>query len=89
MLHALGIGAKGARLVIATRPPSPRAIPPDQVAETARRMGVEAIAVERVADAVRRGVDAAGEADMVLVTGSLYVVGAARAALVGDLETHH
>jgi dihydrofolate synthase / folylpolyglutamate synthase len=92
MLHALGVGAmaaKGARLVIATRPPSPRAIPPDQVAASARAMGVEAVAVEGVADAVRRGVEMAGAADLVLVTGSLYVVGAARAALVGDLETHH
>ena len=87
MLEA--IGAKGARLVIATRPPSPRAIPPDQVAEVARSMGVEALAVEGVADAVRRGVDAADASDLVLVAGSLYVVGAARAALVGDLETHH
>jgi folylpolyglutamate synthase/dihydropteroate synthase len=42
-----------------------------------------------VADAVRRGVEAADPTDLVLVTGSLYVVGAARAALVGDLETHH
>ncbi|HEX5265747.1 MAG TPA: cyanophycin synthetase, partial [Acidimicrobiales bacterium] len=97
MLHALGVGAigvgadgaKGPRLVIATRPPSPRAIPPDQVAASARAMGVEAVAVEGVADAVRRGVEMAGAADLVLVTGSLYVVGAARAALVGDLETHH
>ncbi|HET6809971.1 MAG TPA: folylpolyglutamate synthase/dihydrofolate synthase family protein [Acidimicrobiales bacterium] len=87
MLEAIGVDR--ARLVIATRPPSPRAIPPDQVAAAARAMGVEAVAVEGVADAVRRGVEGADPADLVLVTGSLYVVGAARAALVGDLETHH
>ena len=87
MLEA--IGAQGIRLVIATRPPSPRAIPPDHVAATARAMGVDAVAVEGVADAVRRGVEAADPADLVLVTGSLYAVGAGRAALVGDAQTHH
>jgi dihydrofolate synthase/folylpolyglutamate synthase len=87
MLGAIGLDR--ARLVIATRPPSPRAIPPDQVAAAARAMGVDAVAVEGVADAVSRGVEAADPADLVLVTGSLYVVGAARGALVGDLETHH
>ena len=82
MLAALGVGA--ARRVVATRPPSPRAIPPDQVAAAARALGVEAEAVEDVPEAVRHAVDGADPADLVLVTGSLYVVGAARAALVGD-----
>ena len=82
MLEALGAGA--ASLVVATRPPSPRALPPEELVTAARRAGVEATAVDAVPDAVRRAVTAADPADLVLVTGSLYVVGAARAALVGD-----
>ena len=82
MLAALGAGS--ARLVVATSPPSPRALPPDEVAAAARAMGVDAVVVDPVAEAVRHARAAAGAGEMVLVTGSLYVVGSARAALVEE-----
>lgn len=82
MLEALGAG--GCRLVIACPPPSPRALAPDVVAAAARELGVDTEVAESVPAAVALGLGLARPAELVLVTGSLYVVGAARAALVGD-----
>ena len=79
MLRALG--AVDSRLVVTCPPPSPRAQPSAAVAAAAARLGVEAVATESVADALEVAFDRAGPDDLILVTGSLYVVGAARAAL--------
>jgi|SRR5581483_1332797 len=79
MLRALD--ATRARLVVATQPDSPRALPATDVAQAATSLGVEAIAIESVPDAVERALAAAGADDLVFVTGSLYVVGAARTRL--------
>jgi len=75
------LGPDRLRLVIACRAPSPRTLEPDQVASAARHRGVEAVEVFSVAEALdaARADVAADEA--ILVTGSLYVVGAARACL--------
>lgn len=81
MLAALGPEHTG--MVIACPPPSPRAVPPDEVAGAARRMGITAVTAETVSEAVRTAAAMAGPDDVVLVTGSLYVVGAARGELVG------
>jgi dihydrofolate synthase/folylpolyglutamate synthase len=78
MLEALK--AQQAKLVVATAADFPRAVPADQIVAAAESMGVEAIAVDGVAHAVARARAIAGEDDVVLVTGSLYVVGEARAA---------
>jgi dihydrofolate synthase/folylpolyglutamate synthase len=64
--------------VVACRPPSPRAQPAGAVAEAAREMGICASVVEEVGEAVEEARRLAGPDDLVLVTGSLYVVGAAR-----------
>ncbi len=67
--------------VVATEADSERAVPAAQIADVARRElgdGVTIEAVPRVADAVRRGVELAGEEGGVLATGSLYVAGEAR-----------
>lgn len=77
MLEALK--AQQAKLVIATAADFPRAVPADQIVAAAESMGVEAVAVDGVAHAVARARALAGEDDMVVVTGSLYVVGEARA----------
>lgn len=69
------------RLVIACAPDSPRAMATSDIAAAAVRAGVEAIEVPHVAEAVERAIDLAAPEELVLVTGSLYVVGAARAAL--------
>jgi dihydrofolate synthase/folylpolyglutamate synthase len=82
MLSALG--AADSRLVIACPPPSPRALDPAVVAAAAVGLGVEADVAASVPEALALGLSLAGPDEMVLVTGSLYAVGAARAALVGD-----
>ncbi len=79
MLAALEVTR--ARLVVATAAEWIRAMPADEVAAAARRAGVEAVVVPDVAEAVTKAVAFAAEDDLVLVTGSLYVVGAARATV--------
>lgn len=71
-----------ADLVVACATDWPRALPPEEVAAAARALGAEVEVVPSVVEAVRRGIAVAGPDDAVLVTGSLHVVGAARAALV-------
>jgi len=70
-----------ARLVVACPPPSPRALPAAEVAAAARSLGTDAEEADSVSEAVATALALAGEQDLVHVTGSLYVVGAARAAL--------
>ncbi len=79
MLEALG--ARDAGFLVACAPASPRAIPAGELATTADRMGIIAESVPSVSEAVRRAVALAGVDDLVLVTGSLRVVGEARTAL--------
>jgi dihydrofolate synthase/folylpolyglutamate synthase len=82
MLEALDVAA--CAHVVCCRPPSPRALAPQIVADAAVAAGVDAARVEVVdvvADAVTRATTLAGEAGQVIVSGSLYVVGAARSAL--------
>ena len=79
MLQALG--AAKARYLVTCPPPSPRAQPADVVAKAGFLLGVESEPTASVADALDRARELAGEDDMILVTGSLYVVGAARAAI--------
>lgn len=79
LLEALD--AATAHLVVACTPDSPRAVPASEVAAAAARLGVPAEVVPDVRRAVDRGISRAGVGDAVLVTGSLYVVGAARSHL--------
>jgi dihydrofolate synthase/folylpolyglutamate synthase len=72
----------GVTTVIACRPDSPRALPEGDVAEAARALGLTVHEEPDVLDALRlaRGlVDARG---LVVVAGSLYIVGAARADIL-------
>jgi dihydrofolate synthase/folylpolyglutamate synthase len=70
-------------LVIACRPPSPRALDPAEVVAVAEAQGVAAEVVEDIGDAVARARSWALDDDLVFVTGSLYVVGEARRAILG------
>jgi dihydrofolate synthase/folylpolyglutamate synthase len=70
-----------ARRVVATAAPWLRAMPADEVAAAAASLGVDAVAVPDIGEAVGTAIAAAGPGDLVLVAGSLYVVGAARTAL--------
>ncbi len=81
MLQALG--APRARLVITCPAPSPRAQTPDEIAKAALLLGVAAEPTHSVSEALDRARELAEPDDLILVTGSLYVVGAARSALAG------
>ncbi|MEA3055420.1 MAG: dihydrofolate synthase / folylpolyglutamate synthase [Actinomycetota bacterium] len=78
MLEALR--ADKVALVVATAADFPRAVPPASIVAAAESMGVPAVGVEGVAAAVRYAREHADKDDLVLVTGSLYVVGEARRA---------
>lgn len=80
MLEALDVSS--ARLVVCAPPPWPRALPAGEVAAAARRLGAEDVAIAAtVGEALSIARDAAAEDDLILVTGSLYLVGAARSLL--------
>lgn len=67
--------------VIACAPDWPRALPASETAAAATAVGLPAETAPSVAAAVSRAVDRAAPEDLVLVTGSLYVVAEARNAL--------
>jgi dihydrofolate synthase / folylpolyglutamate synthase len=81
MLSALD--APKARLVVACPPPSPRAQRAEDVARAARSLGCRAVVAGSVVEALEVALGEAAADELVLVTGSLYVVGAARAVLMG------
>jgi dihydrofolate synthase/folylpolyglutamate synthase len=82
MLEALD--ARSVRGVVATAADWARAMPPEEIADAARSLGVDAEVVRSVPAAVQRAVGMASEDDLVLVAGSLYVVGEARRVLHGS-----
>jgi len=79
MLEALDLGHYD--LVIACTPDSPRALPAAELAAVAGELGAVVEIEPDVSTAVDRALQLSGEDDLILVTGSLYVVGAARAHL--------
>ena len=79
----LGAAGGATRLVVACEPPSPRALPAEEVAAAARSLGVAADEAPSPAAALQAALTAAREDELVLVTGSLYLVGAIRALLAG------
>jgi dihydrofolate synthase/folylpolyglutamate synthase len=84
MLEALE--ATDAALLVCCRPPSARALDPEEIAATAIDLGVDeerVLVVPDVAAAVAVAIERTPDDSQVVVTGSLYVVGAARHALVG------
>jgi dihydrofolate synthase/folylpolyglutamate synthase len=85
LLVAMGI--ESVAEIICCEPASPRAQSAEAVADTLRDLGRPVHVVSDVADALVKAKSLAGEADAVLVTGSLYVVGAARGA-VRRLASH-
>ena len=92
MLVALGVddrpdddGEDAGGILVLCRPPSPRALAPEVVAKAAIDLGVSEDRIEivdTVADAVAAALLATPEDGQIVVTGSLYVVGAARSVLV-------
>ncbi len=78
-LEALEVGAFD--LVLCCTAPSERAVPAAELVQACASLGVDAEAVGDVADALDRARATSTEEDVVVVTGSIYVVGAARDAL--------
>jgi dihydrofolate synthase / folylpolyglutamate synthase len=74
------LDAASAAEVVCCMPDSPRALPAERLAEHVRSLGGRARVIPEVAGAVEAALTAADPDDVVLVTGSLYTVGAARAA---------
>ncbi len=69
-------------IVFACTAPSPRGVPAADVADAARRLGCDNVAVfDSVETACARAMEYADGDDAILVTGSLYTVGAARPVL--------
>jgi len=80
MLEAFDV--RRADLVVTCTPDSPRAVPARELAGVVQAFGVRVEVAPDVDDAVALALANAGDKDAVLITGSLYVVGAARAALL-------
>lgn len=71
--------------VIATRPATPRALPAERIAAEASRHAPRVEVRPTVAEALGDALRTVPEGGLVLVAGSLYVVGEAKAALEGSL----
>jgi dihydrofolate synthase / folylpolyglutamate synthase len=70
-------------IVITCTPPSPRGLPATEMAEVARRVGCdEVIIAETVESACEIALKLAQPQDAVLISGSLYIVSAARPFLI-------
>ena len=74
------IGAQHCELLVTTTAPSPRGIPAAELAQVASDAGIRCEAVDDPAAAVRHARALAAGGDLVFVSGSLYVAGAARNA---------
>jgi len=72
--------AEDAATVVCCEPDSPRALPASELADLVRRAGGRAVVVPDVGDALEHALALATSDDIVVVTGSLYTVGDARAA---------
>jgi dihydrofolate synthase/folylpolyglutamate synthase len=86
MLSALR--TSGISTVVTCAPESPRAVTAEEVALAGREIGLETQVEGSVAGAVRLALALVPDDGMVVVAGSLYVVGAARAALAGVPPEH-
>lgn len=73
----------GVREVVLTRPDSPRAMEVELLEEVASSLGYSTEVETDIAAALRRAKALAGETGLVVVTGSLYLVGSARTLCLG------
>jgi dihydrofolate synthase/folylpolyglutamate synthase len=73
----------GVEVVYCCRADTPRALDPSEIARAARALGMEANVVDDVAGALDAANADADPEDLIVVAGSFYVVGAARAHALG------
>ena len=66
-----------AERVIATRPENPRSASPEEIQQAASRMGTEIELVPEIGEALERAREGAAPEAVVVVTGSIYLVGEA------------
>jgi dihydrofolate synthase/folylpolyglutamate synthase len=66
-----------AGLVVATRAANPRAASPQEIAEIGKQSGTEVVTEETVSAALDRARLLAGSGGVVVITGSIYIVGEA------------
>jgi dihydrofolate synthase/folylpolyglutamate synthase len=71
--------------VIATRPENPRAASPEEILQAASRTGAEIEPVAEVGSALERARSGAGQQTLIVVTGSIYLVGEAMRHLPASL----
>jgi dihydrofolate synthase/folylpolyglutamate synthase len=64
-----------AERVIATQPENPRSASPEEIQQAAVRTGIEVEAISDVASALERAKVLAGRTGVVVITGSIYLVG--------------
>jgi dihydrofolate synthase / folylpolyglutamate synthase len=70
-----------AQRVIATRPANPRSASPEEIREAASRTGAEIETIAEVAAALEYGRSIAGPQSVIVITGSIYLVGEAMQSL--------
>jgi dihydrofolate synthase/folylpolyglutamate synthase len=80
------LGASRAEVVVVCAPDWPRAIPADELGAVGLAKGLPIEVVPDVEDAIHRALVLATEDDVILVTGSFYVIGTARRALREENE---
>lgn len=85
--RVVGQLAPGASAVIVTKPDSPRAGDWLMLAEEASKYVSRVESIENIYEAVRAGVDMAGREDLVVITGSFYMVADAREYLLTKVVT--
>src|ERR1022692_1774912 len=73
--------------VIATRPENPRAASPEEIQQAASRTGVEVETVEAVHEAVERARALAKPGTVVVITGSIYLVGEVMAIVGAEVSS--
>jgi len=76
--------AGAARAVVVTRPDNPRAHNWRELAEEVRNYASEVYLLEDTGEAVRKALALAGPEEVVLITGSLYMVGSAREVILAQ-----
>ncbi|MCK4648164.1 bifunctional folylpolyglutamate synthase/dihydrofolate synthase [bacterium] len=63
--------------IIITKPQTPRAVEPEEIAEIAKEYSDSIVIKEKVSQAIRQAIPYAKSGDIILITGSLYTVGEA------------
>lgn len=72
---SISILAPMAKQIIATEPNSDRALSAEELAEEAREFCREVYAISNISEALKKAIDIAGNHSIILVCGSLYLIG--------------